>query len=161
MSRVEDILTFHSSSDTALMNEIIRLCSMSDPTQCKKVFINIRNNLFPSGDSRRVQEFCVSKGIHTSAEYSLLRMEMPDLPNDPRPKNTSWYEYLHPADTRVRYFVTYILKSKNIHLENEYDEWLKSQESDVKMNLPSVQNINDGYFGSEYTTFNDLLNVQV
>ena len=160
MSRVEDILTFHSSSDTALMNEIIRLCSMSDATQCKKVFINIRNNLFPSGESKRVQEYCVSKGIHTSAEYSLLRLDMPELPSDPRPKNTSWYEYLHPADTRVRSFVKDILNSNNLRVEHEYDEWLSSQQSDVKVNLPSVQNINDGYFGSEYTKFNDLLSVQ-
>jgi len=160
MSRVEEILTFHSSSDSALMNEIIRLCSMSDPTECKKVFLKIRNNLFPSGESKRVQEYCVSKGIHTSAEYSLLSLEMPELPIDPRPKNTSWYEYLHPVDIKVRSFVKDILKSNNLRVEHEYNEWLNSQQSHVKATLPSVQNINDGYFGSEYTKFNDLLSVQ-
>jgi hypothetical protein len=86
---------------------------------------------------------------------------MPELPSDPRPKNTSWYEYLHPADTRVRSFVKDILNSNNLRVEHQYNEWLSSQQSDVKVNLPSVQNINDGYFGSEYTNFNDLLSVQV
>jgi len=100
MSKIEGILTLLASTDSVLRNEIIELCSLGDANECQKVFLNIRKNLFPTRESKVVQELCISKGIKTSADYSLLRLKLPELPIDPRPQNTTWYNYLHSTDNK-------------------------------------------------------------
>jgi len=130
----------------------------ADQEEIKRGFTNIRKNLFPAKESRRIQELCIDKGIDTSIEYSMsLRTQIPELPEDPKPKGCSWYDYLHPSVERIQVqeFVD-ILETNRLRVGHKYDEWLGVQPSDIRMKLPSVQNINDGYFG-EYTNYIGLL----
>lgn len=189
MTGFEDVLTALASCDEQLRDEVILRaikptnseeklptpgdagtmaeCIMvddydgSDPDEIRKCFINIRTNLFPSRESKRIQKLCIDKGIDTSIEYSVtLRTQMPELPEDPRPKASPWYEYLHPElveRIQPEHFVKDILEPNNLRIGHKYDEWLGVQPSDVKRKLPSVQHINDGYFGREYTNFNGLI----
>jgi len=145
-------------------------CKLGDAPECimidefdatedeiRQCFANIRKNLFPARESRRIQELCIEKGWDTSVEYSLQRIVIPELPEDPRPKNVSWYDYLHPyGNTKITVseFVKTILDEHNLRLAHRYDEWRGVQPSDVLTRLPSVQHITDGYFGKDGTNFN-------
>jgi len=188
-SGFEDVLTALASCDDQLRDEVILRatkpgdgemkpqtpgdpgggaeCIMiddydgSDPDEIRKCFVNIRKNLFPSRESKRIQELCIDKGIDTSIEYSMtLRTQMPELPEDPKPKSSTWYDYLHPGlveRIQVQAFVKDVLEPNALRVGHKYDEWLGVQPSDIRMKLPSVQHINDGYFGTEYTNYNVLL----
>jgi hypothetical protein len=121
--------------------------------------MNIRKNLFPARESRRIQELCIEKGWDTSIEYSLQRIAIPELPEDPKPKNTSWFDYLHPNCTiriLLSDFVKTILDLYNLRVGHQYDEWRGVQPSDIIATLPSVQHITDGYFGKDDTNFNTI-----
>lgn len=133
----------------------------ADQEEIKRCFTNIRKNLFPAKESRRIQELCNEKGVDTSVEYALLRIDIPELPEDPRPKGMLWYDYLHPMrfhDDRLTGsdFVKTILDTNNLRVGHTYDEWRAVQPTDVISRLPSVQHITDGFFGKEYTNFNTL-----
>ena len=132
----------------------------ADQEEMKRCFTNIRKNLFLAKESRRIQELCIEKVIDTSVEYALLRMDnIPDLPEDPRPKDMLWYDYLHPmSGDRITCsdFVKTILDLNNLRKGHTYDEWRSIQPTDVISRLPSVQHITDGFFGNEYTNFNTL-----
>ena len=125
--------------------------------EIRRCFENIRKNLFPARESRRIQELCIEKGWGTSIKYSLQRIVMPELPEDPKPKNMSWYDYLHPsgnAKMSVSDFVKTVLDEHSLCLSHRYDEWRDVQPVDVIARLPSVQHITDGYFGKDDTDFN-------
>ena len=142
----------------------------ADQEQIKKCFTNIRKNLFPAKESRRIQELCIEKGIDTSVEYALLCIDIPELPEDPRPRGMLWYDYLHPRRSvsagseeqtlRDRLtgsdFVKTILDPNNLRVGHVYDEWRGVQPDDVIARLPSVQHIIDGFFGKDDTNFNTL-----
>ena len=189
MTGFEDVLTALASCDDQLRYEVILRatklvdgeekpqtpgdagavaeCIMIDDydgsniEEIRKCFVNIRKNLFPSRESKRIQELCIDKGIDTSIEYSMtLRTQMPELPEDPKPKSSTWYDYLHPGlveRIQVQVFVKDVLESNSLRVGHKYDEWLGVQPSDIRTKLPSVQHINDGYFGTEYTNYNGLL----
>ena len=134
----------------------------ADQEEIKRCFTNIRKNLFPAKESRRIQELCIEKGVDTSVEYGLLRRnDIPELPEDPRPKGMLWYDYLHP----VRFpsdrltcsdFVKTVLDTNDLRIGHTYDEWRGVQPTDVITRLPSVQHITDGFFGKDDTDFNTL-----
>jgi superfamily II DNA or RNA helicase len=133
----------------------------ADQEEIKRCFTNIRKNLFPAKESRRIQELCIEKGVDTSVEYALLHIDIPELPEDPRPKGMLWYDYLHPMrfhDDRLTGsdFVKTILDPNNLRVGHTYDEWRGVQPTDVIVRLPSVQHITDGFFGKEDTNFNTL-----
>jgi len=133
----------------------------ADQEEIKRCFTNIRKNLFPAKESQRIQKLCIEKGVDTSVEYVLLRIDIPELPEDPRPKSMLWYDYLHPMrfyDDRLTgsEFVKTILDPNNLRVGHAYDEWRGVQPMDVIARLPSVQHITDGFFGKEYTNFNTL-----
>jgi superfamily II DNA or RNA helicase len=133
----------------------------SNQEEIKRCFTNIRKNLFPAKESRLIQELCIEKGIDTSVEYALLRIDFPELPEDPRPKGMLWYDYLHPMrfqDDRLTGsdFVKTILDPNNLRVGHSYDEWRGVQPSDVIARLPSVQHIIDGFFSKDDTNFNTL-----
>jgi superfamily II DNA or RNA helicase len=128
--------------------------------EIKRCFTNIRKNLFPAKESRRIQELCIEKSVDTSVEYALLRNYIPELPEDPRPKGMLWYDYLHPMRTdrlTGSEFVKTILDPNNVRVGDTYDKWRGVQPTDVIARLPSVQHITDGFFGKEDTNFNTLL----
>jgi superfamily II DNA or RNA helicase len=131
----------------------------ADQEEIKRCFTSIRKNLFPAKESRRIQELCIEKGIDTSIEYSLLRTDIPDLPEDPRPKGILWYDYLHPThDDRLpaANFVKTILDPHNLRVGHTYDDWRSVQPPGVIARLPTVQHITDGYFGKDIMNFNTL-----
>lgn len=189
MSGFEEVLTSLASCDDQLRDEVILRatklvtseenpqtpgdagavseCIMIDDydgsniEEIRKCFVNIRKNLFPSRESKRIQELCIEKGVDTSIEYAMtLRIQIPELPEDPKPKSSTWYDYLHPTlveRIQVQAFVKDVLEPNSLRVGHKYDEWLGVQPSDIRMKLPSVQHINDGYFGTEYTNYNGLL----
>lgn len=190
MSGFEEVLTSLASCDEYIRDEIILRASSdkkdteitprfgedggaipecimiedydgSNIEEIKKCFTNARKNLFPSKESKRIQALCIEKGIDTSVEYSMtLRTENPDLPEDPKPKNQLWYDYLHPTlGERImpQEFVKTILEPNNLRVAYRYEEWRGVQPSDVKGKLPSDQHITDGFFGKDYTNFNEIL----
>ena len=145
--------------------DIVPECIMIEEFEAKeedirRCFMNIRRNLFPVRESRRIQELCIERGIDTSVEYGLLRCDIPELPEDPKPKGVTWFDYLHPlrgANTSKLTssdFVKDIIVSNHVPT-HQYDEWRNSQSLDVMIHLPSVQHISDGFFGED-TNFNML-----
>lgn len=133
----------------------------SNQEEIKQCFTNIRKNLFPAKESRRIQKLCIEKGVDTSVEYALLRIDIPELPEDPRPKGMLWYDYLHPMQLHGDRltgsdFVKTILDKNNLRVGHTYDEWRGVQPTDVIARLPSVQHITDGFFGKDNTNFNTL-----
>jgi hypothetical protein len=101
----------------------------------------------------------MERGIDTSVEYGLLRCEIPELPEDPKPKGVMWFDYLHPQGTVkivAQDFVKTVLDSHHLRVAHHYDEWRGVQSSDIIARLPSVQHITDGYFGKEDTNFNTI-----
>lgn len=161
MSNIEEILTLYCLKDNCLKDQIILLCARNNAIECQNVFNNIRANVVQLRESKRIQELCISRGIDSSIDYYLLRSEIQDLPEDPRPKNTSWYDFLHPNTSNVHSFVKNVLNANNIRVAHEYDEWRDTQPLDIKKNLPSSRNIMDGYFGEKYSNFNELLCIGV
>ena len=127
--------------------------------EIRRCFANIRKNLFPARESKRIQELCIEKGWDTSIEYSLQHIAISELPEDPRPKNTSWFDYLHP-NRIIRMspsdFVKTILEPHNLRVAHHYDEWRGIQPHDVIATLPSVQHITDGYFGKDDANFDTI-----
>jgi superfamily II DNA or RNA helicase len=133
----------------------------ANPDEIKKCFTNICKNLFPSKDSQRIQELCVERGIDSSIDYAKWRQILPSLPEDPRPKNVTWFDYLHPAcggRISVRDFMEKYVDMYRLYSANKYEEWLEVQQLEVEQPevLPSIQHINDGYFGKDYTNFMQL-----
>lgn len=190
MSGFEEVLTSLASCDEYIRDEIILRASSdkkiteiterfeedggaipecimiedydgSNLEEIKKCFTNARKNLFPSKESKRIQLLCIEKGIDTSVEYSMtLRTQNPDLPEDPKPKNQLWYDYLHPTLVEritPQEFVKTILEPNNLRVAYRYEEWRGVQPSDIKGKLPSDQHITDGFFGKDYTNFNEIL----
>jgi superfamily II DNA or RNA helicase len=134
----------------------------AEQKEIKRCFTNIRKNLFPAKESRRIQEICIEKGVDTSVDYSLLRsIDIPELPEDPRPRDIQWYDYLHPMrfhNDRLTGsdFVKTVLDPNNLRVGHTYDEWRGVQPTDVIVRLPTVQHITDGFFGKDNTNFNTL-----
>lgn len=157
--KLSDPLPHSFETDDVLPDCIMIEEFEADQEEIKRCFMNIRKNLFPAKESRRIQELCIEKDIDTSVEYSLLRsIDMPELPEDPRPKGMLWYDYLHPKrKDRLTGsdFVKTILDPNNIRVAHNYDEWRGVQPSDVIARLPSVQHIIDGFFGKD-DNFNTL-----
>ena len=193
LSGFEEVLVALASCDEQLRDEIVLRAKSGEPSaplppspetgdtvpECimieefeadqeviKRCFTNIRKNLFTSKESRRIQKDCIERGIDTSEEYSRLRIDIPELPEDPRSKGMTWYDFLHPMSTERLSgadFVNTIIEPNKLHIasrtlsaqnaENIYDEWRSAQPTDVIARLPSVQHITDGYFGKDDTNF--------
>jgi len=118
----------------------------------RRCFMNIRKNLFPSRESKRIQDLCLEKGWDTSVLYHAHRSEY-ELPEDPRPKHHSWYDYLHPRKEKMTpSLFGQVLSIHELWNADTYDEWRKGDP--CRKEYPSVQHINDGYFGDEHTDFN-------
>lgn len=158
---ITDNVSLHQQGE---QNDTVPECIMIDEFDAneediRRCFRNIRRNLFSARESKRIQELCIKEGITTSIEYSLLRQQIPELPENPRLKNELWFDFLNPSRfdrILARDFVITILEHNNLRVGHKYDEWRGVQPPDVIARLPSVQNITDGFFGSEDTNFNTL-----
>lgn len=115
-----------------------------------------RTALTPAAVNReKILKICRDKNIRTSREYKGLLTEMPDLPETlPRGEET-WFGILNRGieSIKVSDWISKYIKPNNIKTADQYESWFVLQ-SDVES--PSLQNINDGYFGSE-NNFNSLL----
>ena len=157
--------TTMSRNDTNI-GEVLPECIMideysgTDLNDIKLCFSNIRRNIFPSKETKRIQELCIEKGIDTQLEYEILRTHFPDLPADPRFKNQTWYDFLHPRMTKkisIRDFVHTILEKNNLRMASTYEAWRVILNDEERESIPSVGHINNGYFGCDDTNFNRLI----
>jgi superfamily II DNA or RNA helicase len=106
-------------------------------------------------EHKQIQKICMEKSIRTSVEYRNLRDTLVDLVEDPRNRGESWYSFLNPdAVERItpKEFVA-VLDSASIKSAIVYDNWLTKN---IKEDLPTIQNILDGYFRDE-TNFSIIL----
>jgi len=146
------------------LSDTIPECIMIDEFEAneeeiRRCFANIRKNIIPARESHRIQQLCIEKRWDTSIEYSLQRIAIPELPEDPKPKNMSWFDYLHPnwiSRMSPSDFVKTILEPHSLRVAHRYDEWRDVQPVDDIATLPSVQHITDGYFGKDDTNFNTI-----
>ena len=182
----EDVLTCLASCDSRIRDEIELRCKASqsndkhvptdneigdvipeciviesyngtDLEQIYNCFANVRKKLYSVKDMKRIQALCIEKCIDTFIDYNNLRISNPELPEDPRIKNQSWYDFLHPLDVHklsLADFVRDVLKANpKIRIGNAYESW-RLQNSAA---LPSLEYITNGYFGNDYTNFNTIL----
>jgi hypothetical protein len=174
--KASDPLPFSPNTGDVIPEYIMIEEFEADQQEIKRCFANIRKSLFPAKESRRIQKLCIEKGIDTSVEYALLRIEIPELSEDPRPKGDVWYDYLHPEQKvcydipcqntdrertfreriSARDFVERLLEPNHLRVGHTYDTWLGAQPPESVVQFPSVQHINDGFF-KDITNFNTLL----
>jgi hypothetical protein len=134
----------------------ISLFNGDDMDKMKETLSKARTALTPAAVNReKILKMCREKSIRTSREYKALRAEMPDLPESlPRGEET-WFSLLnrHIETIKASYWISKYIKSNNITTADQYESWFLVQ---TELVFPSLQNINDGYFGSE-SNFNTLL----
>jgi hypothetical protein len=139
----------------------------TDLERIRACFQRTRQAVFSSYDSRQIQALCVERGVDTSVEYHTVLRPYTDLPEDPRPRSVTWYDYLHPHTGRMAAavpmtrsdFVRNILEAHSLATRpsEDYTKWREVQPASVRDSLPSVQHIIDGYFGADHTLFDHLL----
>ena len=137
----------------------------TDVERIRACFQRIRQAVFSVYDSRQIQALCLEKGVDTSVEYHTVLRPHTDLPEYPRPRGVTWYDYLHPHACRMAavdrigaaVFVKEILEKNSLRVAELYTEWREVQPPSVRDMVPSVQHILDGYFGADMVSFNDLL----
>jgi len=133
----------------------------ADPEKIRQGFDNVRKRVFPTNTRGQIRTLCLNRGIDTSVDYRQdLREENPNLPENPCFSGETWFDFLHPnRQWRMdpNEFVNIILVPKSLFIGSVYDEWRGVQSTDFIARLPSVQHINDGYFGPEYTDFKGLV----
>jgi superfamily II DNA or RNA helicase len=133
----------------------------TDLERIRACFQRTRQAVFSSYDSRQIQALCLEKGVDTSVEYHTVLRPLTDLPEDPRPRSVTWYDYLHPHAVPMTRsdFVRNILEAHSLATRpsEDYTKWREVQPASVRDSLPSVQHIIDGYFGVDHTLFDHLL----
>jgi hypothetical protein len=97
-----------------------------------------------------ILELCRKEGVNTSLNYKKLQEANSFLPEDPRKKGETWFDFLNPSVIKIdiREFVNEICVKNNILDAKSYMEFSK--------NPISIQNILDGYYGDE-TNFNSIM----
>lgn len=125
-----------------------------DPDQITAAFSRLRRSLLTTrGSLRRLQSHCHDLGITTSLEYAHAYAEN-GWPEDPRVGEMTWYDFLHadepvaermtPADFVTKKLIPGGLVTAALYMAAASDG-------------PSLQHINDGYFGPKYTNFTTLI----
>lgn len=85
-----------------------------------------------------VATLCHQKNIATSVDYKHLRDQIQELPLDPRPPHTTWYDFLHPEANKISIDdVRSKIAVHDIRCASDYK---------TRCLTPSIQNILDGYF---------------
>lgn len=141
--------------DSDLAENIVMDIYNSNTDDVVKCFNQIKNLIFRKRSNKEIQKYCFNRNIRTSRQYEQLRKEITDLPEDPRIGNMSWFDYLNSdIEERIRLdiFANEYLIKNNIRSAEKYDEWQRGSD----LQVPTLQNINDGYFG-EINNFNSIL----
>ncbi len=104
-------------------------------------------------DYYKIQKICRDNKITTSVDYQKLRESNSNLLEDPRKKGETWFDFLNSSVTKMKLdeFIKNI-SEKNILDSSAYDKYFRDNNE-----LPSIQNIIDGYFGLEQTNFSIIL----
>jgi len=107
-----------------------------DWQRLRERFELIRNKMMNT--HHHVATLCHQKKIATSVEYKHLRDQIQELPLDPRPPRTTWYDFLHPEDKKISLDdMRSRIAIHNIHCASDYKTFSLT---------PSIQHILDGYF---------------
>jgi superfamily II DNA or RNA helicase len=126
-----------------------------DPDQITAAFSRLRRSLLTTrGSLRLLQSHCHDLGITTSLEYAHVYAKN-GWPEDPRVADMTWYDFLHADDPATERsipadFVTKKLIPGGLVTAAVYV-------AAAAHDGPSLQHINDGYFGSKYTNFTTLI----
>ena len=116
----------------------------------RRCFTSLRKQLISMGESRYIRHLCIQHGIETSVDYiNKLRQAIPDLPDDPRPRSMSWYDFLHPHSTiasrmPVVRLLEEVVRPHGLTSATAYDIW--RDQNDINRSIPSTQHIHDGYY---------------
>lgn len=109
-----------------------------------------------------LREYCNEKGVDSSFEYAELRKKETGtpLPSDvPCRQNETVFMFFHPNETRIeKTEFANVLRIHELSTSQKYEAWRNEQQSYA--NYPSIQHINDGYFGANDTNFNSLLEIK-
>jgi hypothetical protein len=132
----------------------------ADVERIQACFQRTRQAMFSSYDSRQIQALCLEKGVDTSVEYHTVLRPYTDLPEDPRPRGVTWYDYLHPRASGCMSAALFVKELEKHSLatrpSEDYTKWREVQPASMRDSLPSLQHIIDGYF-ADHTSFNSLL----
>jgi superfamily II DNA or RNA helicase len=150
-------------STNTFMNESVKpemidisLFDGADMIKMTETLSRARTALTPAAVNReKILKMCREKSIRTSREYKALHAEMPDLPESLLRGEETWFGLLNPNIETIKTsdWIAKCIKPNNINIAEQYESWFLAQ---AELVVPSLQNINDGYFGSEIN-FNTLL----
>ena len=134
----------------------------SSEDDIRKCFENVRKNIMHSKNSRQIRALCIKSNIDTHNDYCEFKKLYPELPDDPRPKGVSWYDFLHPHiknKMSIQCFRSYARQYKLNHSEsyNNHLSLFKNQ----SRSLPSLEHIVDGYFGCDKNSFHSIIGEDV
>ena len=129
-----------------------------DPAQITAAFSRLRRSLFATrGQVRLLQSHCRDQGITTSLEYGRV-YAINGWPDDPRVGDMTWYDFLHSHEPAAAERMTpsdFVMKHvvpRGLMTAADYSAGAASA-----VGLPTIQHINDGYFGAKYTNFTTLI----
>ena len=134
----------------------ISLFNGDDMVKMTETLSRARTALTPAAVNReKILKMCREKSIRTSREYNALRTDMPDLPESLLRGEETWFGLLNRGTELIKAsdWIAKYIKPSNITTADQYESWFVSQSN---LESPSLQNINDGYFGTE-SNFNTLL----
>jgi hypothetical protein len=108
-----------------------------------------------------LREYCNEKGVDSSFEYAELRKRETglSLPSDiPCRQNETIFMFFHPNEPRIQKIeFANVLRMHELTTSQKYEAWRNEQPSGgASATYPSIQHINDGYFGANDTNFNSL-----
>lgn len=131
----------------------------SSREQIIKFYQNLRKQVICHYSNREVQKLCLSKQIKSSFEYNKLREYIPELPERPL-RGKTWFDFLNPYTSKItREEFCDLLEFQCIQSISRYEDFIQKNKEFDTVVLPSLQNINDGYFGEHIHNFNNVLNV--
>jgi len=180
MSGIQNVLIALAEHDEALRGEILLIPSDNNPRgdgpndrdygfksdghiQCdmlsssnvesmKKCFQNVRSFIVPIWNKKEIQHQCIANNINTSKKYLEWYVNFKNYPKDPRFSGMSWFDFLNYKVEKMdmKVFAETVIKNKKI-TPSEYELWHEG------LNLPSLQNIRDGYFGEDKQNFMEII----
>ena len=121
--------------------------TMEEIGRCFQTFVRTR----PAA----IRDLCHAKGVDSSVAYARLRVAQPELglPENPLARNEPWYDFLHRGEKKEVGAFQSMLRGLGITTPKDYEE--------AKLEgWPTLQNINDGYFGTT-NNFASLLPVKM
>lgn len=148
-----------SSNENKDINEIIQSDSadwfdIPKIRQCIVEIVRKRSSVTTRLQFQATRNQCLRLGIKNLSSYNANK-EQYNWPEKPwESRNMSIFAFLHEdnIETISLPFFQEVLKKENINSSDKYLNWIEKPS-----NFPSLEDINDGYFGSSYTNFQLLV----